>query len=178
MQPLPQRCNELHFLFLHRIIFQFPSRTNEMHTKSFSIAQGYLFVYFPSHSRHKDDNNESQLKMWGRRRRKKQFTIFFSPFPQYLIFFSLSLFLSLDYTRTIDHTVCAFNLPTEFNASGQEHIIDDEDKVKIKVDPTKMSLDGIELHQLEVIVDGWFKYIAKIFRDACEKVSVCCWWSS
>lgn len=101
---------------------------------------------------------------------------FFSPFPQYLIFFSL--FLSLDYTRTIDHTVCAFNLPTEFNASGQEHIIDDEDKVKIKVDPTKMSLDGIELHQLEVIVDGWFKYIAKIFRDACEKVSVCCWWSS
>lgn len=90
------------------------------------------------------------------------------------LFSSLSLFLSLDYTRTIDHTVCAFNLPTEFNASGQEHIIDDEDKVKIKVDPTKMSLDGIELHQLEVIVDGWFKYIAKIFRDACEKVSICC----
>lgn len=172
----------MHFLFLHRIIFQFPSRV-QMKCIQFllSIPQGYLFVYFPSHSlicsRHKDDNNESQLKgddVRGRRR-KKQFTIF--PFLNTLFsssYSSSTFYLSVDYTRTIDHTVCTFNLPTEFNALGQEHIIDDEDKVKIKVDPTKMSLDGIEIHQLEVIVDGWFKYIAKIFRDACEKVSACC----
>lgn len=32
-------------------------------------------------------------------------------------------------------------------------------------------MDGIEIHQLEEIVDGWFKYVSKIFGDACEKVS-------
>lgn len=142
---------------------------------TFSFLQflkAILFVYFffsPFHShspRHKDDNNEREReRKCGRR--KKQFTIFL--FLQYLTFFFFFFFFSLN--RTIDHTICTFNLPTEFNASGQEHIIDDEDKVKIKVDPTKMSLDGIEIHQLEEIVDGWFKYIAKIFRDACEKVS-------
>ncbi|KAG5670791.1 hypothetical protein PVAND_001030 [Polypedilum vanderplanki] len=70
---------------------------------------------------------------------------------------------------TIDHVICTFNLPTEYNALGQEHVIDDEDKVKIKVDPLKMSLDGIEISQLEEIVDGWFKHVSKIIRDACEK---------
>lgn len=61
-------------------------------------------------------------------------------------------------------------MPTEFNASGQAHVLDEEDKVKIKVDPTKMSLEGIETSQLEEVVDGWFKYVSKIFREACEKV--------
>lgn len=35
----------------------------------------------------------------------------------------------------------------------------------------KMSLDGIETSQLEEIVEGWFKYTTKVFRDASEKVS-------
>lgn len=82
---------------------------------------------------------------------------------QYLIFLYAHF-------RTIDHTICSFNLPTEFNASGQAHVIDDEDKVKIKVDPTKMCLDGIETNQLEEVVDGWFKHVSKIFRESCEKV--------
>lgn len=66
--------------------------------------------------------------------------------------------------------MCTFNLPTEYNALGQEHIIDDEDKMKIKVDPMKMSLDGIEISQLEEIVEGWMKCITKILRDVSEKV--------
>jgi hypothetical protein len=72
--------------------------------------------------------------------------------------------------RTIDHAICAFNLPTEFKALSQEHIIDEDDKVKIKVDPLKMSLDGVTTTQLEEIVDGWMKFIIKAFRDATEKV--------
>lgn len=136
----------------------------------FPIPQGYLFVYFLPRSRHKDDNNESQE---GGKRGKSNLQFFFSLslFSRYLTYFFLSfLLLFRTHTRTIDHTICTFNLPTEFNASGQEHIIDDEDKVKIKVDPAKMSLDGIELHQLEEIVDGWFKHITKTLKDACEKV--------
>lgn len=99
----------------------------------------------------------------------KSNSLFFYIFP----FFSLNtlIFLSLVILyRTIDHTECSFNLPTEFNASGQAHVLDEEDKVKIKVDPTKMNLEGIETSQLEEVVDGWFKYVSKIFREACEKV--------
>lgn len=72
--------------------------------------------------------------------------------------------------RTIDHAISTFNLPTEFNASGQEHILDESDKVKIKVDPMKMNLEEITTKQLEDIVDGWMKSIMKTFRDAKEKV--------
>lgn len=42
--------------------------------------------------------------------------------------------------------------------------------MKIKVDPMKMSLDGIEISQLEEIVEGWMKYITKILRESSEKV--------
>lgn len=42
--------------------------------------------------------------------------------------------------------------------------------MKIKVDPMKMSVDGITTTQLEEIVDGWMKFITKAFRDACDKV--------
>lgn len=61
-------------------------------------------------------------------------------------------------------------MPTEFKALSQEHIIDDDDKVRIKVDPMKMSLDGITSAQLEEIVDGWMKFIQKALREAREKV--------
>lgn len=72
--------------------------------------------------------------------------------------------------RTIDHAVFAFNLPTEYNAPGQENITDDDDKLKIKVDPMKMSLDDLTTKQLEEIVNGWMKFLQKAFRDAKEKV--------
>lgn len=73
--------------------------------------------------------------------------------------------------RTIDHAICMFTLPTEYKALAQEHIIGEDDKVKVKVDPMKSSLDGIATTQLEEIVDGWMKFITKTFRDANEKVS-------
>lgn len=99
-----------------------------------------------------------------------------------LLLFSLQLFahlfhsltkenLYLARSRTIDHAMCTFNLPTEYKAQSQEHILDDDDKVKVKVDPLKMSLDGITTTQLEEIVDGWMKFITKTFRDVSEKVS-------
>lgn len=74
------------------------------------------------------------------------------------------------YNRTIDHAICAFNLPTQYNAPGQEGIIDEKDKIRVKVDPTKLSLDDITTTQMEEIVDSWMKFITKIFRDAAEKV--------
>lgn len=61
-------------------------------------------------------------------------------------------------------------MPTEYNASGQEHVLDESDKVKIKVDPQKMNFEEITTKQLEDIVDGWMKFIMKTFRDAKEKV--------
>jgi hypothetical protein len=42
--------------------------------------------------------------------------------------------------------------------------------VKIKVDPMKMNLEEITTKQLDDIVDGWMKFIMKMFRDAREKV--------
>lgn len=48
--------------------------------------------------------------------------------------------------------------------------MNENDKVKIKVDPMKMSLDEITTKQLVDIVDGWNKFIVKVFRDAKEKV--------
>jgi hypothetical protein len=80
--------------------------------------------------------------------------------------------LPFNSNRTIDHAICTFNLPTEYKALGQEHIIDEADKVKIKVDPSKMNVDDIMTTQLEEIVDGWMKFITKAFRDASEKVSI------
>lgn len=42
--------------------------------------------------------------------------------------------------------------------------------MKIKVDPTKVSLDEMTTKQLEDIADGWMKFLTKAFRDAKEKV--------
>ncbi len=72
--------------------------------------------------------------------------------------------------RTIDHAICAFTLPTQYIAAGQESIIDDEDKVKIKIDPISMSLVDVTTSQLEEVVDGWVKFVSKKFREALEKV--------
>lgn len=68
-----------------------------------SIPQGYLFVYFPSHSlicsRHKDDNNESQLKGDDVRGEEEEKAIYNFSFPQYLIFFILFFFYFLSFRR-------------------------------------------------------------------------------
>ena len=103
------------------------------------------------------------------RKRVKSNLQFFA-FISFLYSIHTFILFYLYFYRTIDHVMCTFNLPTEYNASGQEHIIDDEDKIKIKVDPMKMSLDGIEISQLEEIVEGWMKYITKILRESSERV--------
>jgi hypothetical protein len=122
---------------------------------------------------HKSENNNER-----RGKSNLNFSTLFIQYSFYVyertsntITFSLT-WINIYFFRAIHHVICTFNLPTEYNASGQEHIIDDEDKVKIKVDPMKMNLDDIECSQLEEIVEGWIKYITKAFRDANEKVCI------
>lgn len=74
--------------------------------------------------------------------------------------------------RTIDHAICAFNLPTEYYAAGQEHILDETEKVKIKVDPTRTSVESLTTKQLEDIVEGWMRFVSRRFRDSSEKVMI------
>ena len=68
--------------------------------------------------------------------------------------------------------MCAFNLPTQYNASGQEYIKDDEEKVKIKLDPKKVQIDELTQLQTEEIVCGWIKYLNKTLQMNSDKVSI------
>uniref|UniRef100_A0A336KIK9 CSON011062 protein n=1 Tax=Culicoides sonorensis TaxID=179676 RepID=A0A336KIK9_CULSO len=70
---------------------------------------------------------------------------------------------------TIDHVVCAFTLPTQYNAPGQEYIKDDEEKVKIKLDPKKVQIDELTQLQMEEIVMGWVKYLNKVLQANTDK---------
>jgi hypothetical protein len=63
-------------------------------------------------------------------------------------------------------------LLTEYYAAGQEHIHDEEEKVKIKVDPTRTSVESLSVKQLEDIVDGWMRFLTRSFRDVNEKVYI------
>lgn len=67
--------------------------------------------------------------------------------------------------------MCAFNLPTQYNAPGQEHIKDDEEKVKMKLDPKKVQLDELTQLQLEEIVYGWVKYLNQVIKSKTDMVS-------
>lgn len=66
--------------------------------------------------------------------------------------------------------MCAFNLPTQYNAPGQEYIKDDEEKVKIKLDPKKVQIDELTQLQVEEIVTGWVKYLNKVLQANTDKV--------
>lgn len=66
--------------------------------------------------------------------------------------------------------MCAFNLPTQYNAPGQEYIKDDEEKVKIKLDPKKVQIDELTQLQVEEIVTGWVKYLNKLLLANTDKV--------
>lgn len=68
--------------------------------------------------------------------------------------------------------MCAFNLPTQYNASGQEYIKDDEEKVKIKLDPKKVQIDELTQLQTEEIVSGWIKYLNKTLQMNSDKVCI------
>lgn len=71
------------------------------------------------------------------------------------------------------HIVWAFNLPTAYNAPGQEHVEYEESKVKVLIDPKK--IDNIAVYtqeQLEDVVNGWMYYLRKILKSLKEKVSI------
>lgn len=67
--------------------------------------------------------------------------------------------------------MCAFNLPTQYNAPGQEAIKDDEEKIKIKLDPKKIQIDELTQIQLEEIVYGWIKYLNQVVKSKTDMVS-------
>lgn len=67
--------------------------------------------------------------------------------------------------------MCAFYLPTQYNAPGQENIKDDEEKIKVKVDPKKVHLDELTQIQLEEIVTCWIKYFHQIIKVKADSVN-------
>lgn len=55
-------------------------------------------------------------------------------------------------------------LPTGFNAPGQENITDDDDKVKIAINPKTGNASEYSQAQLEEVVWGWMKYIKNVIK--------------
>lgn len=62
-------------------------------------------------------------------------------------------------------------LPTGFNAPGQENITDDDDKVKININPKSGNADDYTQLQLEEVVRGWMKYINSTIKTNRTSVS-------
>lgn len=73
---------------------------------------------------------------------------------------------------TINHIELPFTWPTQFNDDGQEHIVFDEDKVKVSVDVDNCKMDDLGLVQLHDIVTGWIKYLRATTRDLEERQPV------
>lgn len=67
--------------------------------------------------------------------------------------------------------MCSFNLPTQYNAPGQENIKDDEEKIKVKLDPKKVQVDELTQIQLEEIVAGWIKYLNQTIKANTDAVN-------
>lgn len=68
---------------------------------------------------------------------------------------------------TIDHIALPFTWPTLYNAPGQEHIVFDEDKVKVTLDVQNNNCDLAELGRAELqdIVLGWIRHIRMSFSE-------------
>lgn len=64
----------------------------------------------------------------------------------------------------------AFNLPIAYNAPGQEHIVDDDDKEKVSIDPKTVDVKECTKIQVEDIVKGWIRYIKKLLKSYENKV--------
>lgn len=73
---------------------------------------------------------------------------------------------------TINHIVRAFNLPTAYNAPGQEDIQFEEGKKKIPIDPKVTDVSGYTLQQLEDVVNGWMYFLNGVLKGLKEMVSV------
>ncbi|XP_055909296.1 LOW QUALITY PROTEIN: dynein axonemal heavy chain 10 [Eupeodes corollae] len=70
---------------------------------------------------------------------------------------------------TIDHIVWSFDLPTAYNAPGQEDIEFEESKKKITVDTQNVLLSSLTQNQLEDIVHGWMYHVKKQLKELKEK---------
>ena len=81
--------------------------------------------------------------------------------------------LSTEIEWTISNIVCAFTLPTGYNAPGQEDVQYEEAKKKIHLDPKKAVVSSYTLLQLEDVVSGWMFYIKKVLKGLKEKVLNC-----
>ncbi|XP_055585530.1 uncharacterized protein LOC129738373 [Uranotaenia lowii] len=70
---------------------------------------------------------------------------------------------------TMGHVQYDFGMPTQYNVPGQENITIDEDKIKIKVDIHKTTVEELTPLQKEEIVEGWSIYIRKVLRESMER---------
>lgn len=66
--------------------------------------------------------------------------------------------------RTINHAVTSFMLPTAYIAPGQENISDDNDKVKIAINPKTGKASDYTEEQLEDVVRGWMRHIQNTIK--------------
>lgn len=74
-------------------------------------------------------------------------------------------------SRTLSHSITAFNLPTAYNVPGQENISDEDDKEKVLVDPKTADVKEYTKIQVEDIVKGWIRYIKKVLKSYQNKVN-------
>lgn len=88
------------------------------------------------------------------------------------LFSKVNVYLS-EVDWTINHIVRAFNLPTAYNAPGQEDIQFEEGKKKIAIDPKVADVSGYTLQQLEDVVDGWMYFLNGVLKGLRELVGGC-----
>lgn len=89
------------------------------------------------------------------------------------LFSKVNVYLS-EVDWTINHIVRAFNLPTAYNAPGQEDIQFEEGKKKITIDPRVTDVSGYTLQQLEDVVNGWMYFLNGVLKGLKEMVGLFC----
>lgn len=74
---------------------------------------------------------------------------------------------SLDWT--VDHIELPFTWPTMYNQEGQEHIVFEEDKVKVNIHVHTCTPDVLGVAQLEDIVKGWIRHVKTTVKELQER---------
>lgn len=65
----------------------------------------------------------------------------------------------------VDHTELPFTWPTQYNEADQEHIVFDEDKVKVVVDVEHYKIEDWGKQQLQDIVQGWIGHLQTTLKE-------------
>lgn len=73
---------------------------------------------------------------------------------------------------TVNHIELPFTWPTQFNDDGQEHIVFEEDKVKVPVDVQTCKVEELGRRQVEDIVHGWIKHLKGTVKELQERQAV------